>query len=124
MDGCSIIRRPTLVTITLLQRIPAIVEKMADTRNILLMVSFLMFCPNISLAAASDTREAQKADSSHGLTLDDIGRGLKSAAKNIGDEIPKIGPAIGDTFKKVTGQDKEKETKKSSPQSSKDKNNK
>jgi hypothetical protein len=33
-----------------------------------------------------------------------IGRGLKSAAKKIGDEIPKIGPAIGDTFKESHGQ--------------------
>ena len=94
-------------------------------RNILLIGSCLMIWVNTSLAAASDVREDQKADSSHGITLDDIGRGLKSAAKNIGDEIPKIGPAIGDTFKKVTGQDaKEKEPKKSSAQSSKDKSKK
>ena len=39
--------------------------------------------------------------------LDEIGRGLKSAAKNIEEEIPKIGPAIGKTFKQVTGGEKE-----------------
>jgi hypothetical protein len=95
-------------------------------RNILLIGSLLMIWVNISLATASDGREDQKAGSSQGITLDDIGRGLKSAAKNIGDEIPKIGPAIGETFKKVTGQDdaKEKESKKSSAQRSKDSNKK
>jgi hypothetical protein len=95
-------------------------------RNILLIGSLLMIWVNISLATASDGHEDQKAGSSQGITLDDIGRGLKSAAKNIGDEIPKIGPAIGETFKKVTGQDdaKEKESKKSSAQRSKDSNKK
>ena len=92
-------------------------------RNILLIGSLLMIWVNISLATASDGREDQKAGSSQGITLDDIGRGLKSAAKNIGDEIPKIGPAIGETFKKVTGQD-EKESKKSSAPRSKDSNKK
>jgi hypothetical protein len=58
--------------------------------------------------AASDSSEKGKVGSNQGLTFEEIGRGLKSAAKNIGDEIPKIGPAIGETFKKVTGGDKEK----------------
>ena len=37
-----------------------------------------------------------------GLTVEDLGRGLKSAARNIEQEIPKIGPAIGNTFKNLT----------------------
>ena len=45
-----------------------------------------------------------------GLTLEDIGKGLKSAAQNIENEIPKIGPAIGETFKKVTGKESEKQS--------------
>jgi hypothetical protein len=56
----------------------------------------------------SDTAN-QKTESSTGVTIEDIGRGLKSAAKNIGDEIPKIGPAIGDTFKNITGKEKQSE---------------
>jgi hypothetical protein len=74
-----------------------------------------------AMAAAGDEPEGHKKGSSQSITLDDIGRGLKGAAKNIGDEIPKIGPAIGDTFKKVTGQDNAKETQStmSSAQSSK-----
>lgn len=39
-----------------------------------------------------------------GLTVEDLGRGLKSAARNIEQEIPKIGPAIGKTFKNLTGE--------------------
>ncbi len=42
-------------------------------------------------------------DNAKGLTVEDLGRGLKSAARNIEQEIPKIGPAIGNTFKNLTG---------------------
>ena len=41
-------------------------------------------------------------DNGKGLTVEDLGRGLKSAARNIEQEIPKIGPAIGSTFKNLT----------------------
>ncbi len=41
-------------------------------------------------------------DNGKGLTVEDLGRGLKSAARNIEQEIPKIGPAIGNTFKNLT----------------------
>ncbi|WHZ13970.1 MAG: hypothetical protein OJF52_000805 [Nitrospira sp.] len=71
-----------------------------------------------SEAASESTDSSGKVGSNQGLTFEDIGRGLKSAAKNIGDEIPKIGPAIGDTFKKVTGSDKEKTQPKEPPQTS------
>lgn len=71
-----------------------------------------------SEAASESTDSGGKVGSNQGLTFEDIGRGLKSAAKNIGDEIPKIGPAIGDTFKKVTGSDKEKTQPKEPPQTS------
>ena len=71
----------------------------------------------ISAAAAAAT-ETNRVGSDQGLTLENIGRGIKSAAKNIEEEIPKIGPAIGDTFKKMTGSDKEKDPPKSSTQNS------
>jgi hypothetical protein len=57
--------------------------------------------------AASESSASGKAGSNQGVTLDEIGRGLKSAAKNIEEEIPKIGPAIGKTFKQVTSGEKE-----------------
>ena len=50
-------------------------------------------------AAASDNRNTE---GSKGVTVDDLGRGLKSAAQNIEKEIPKMGSAIGNAFKKVT----------------------
>jgi len=70
-------------------------------------------------SAWSGTTDAGKAERNQGLTIENIGRGLKSAAKNIESEVPKIGPAIGDTFKKITGSDKEK--KQSQPHSNKPK---
>ena len=64
--------------------------------------------------AASDSPDNQKSEAHKGITVEDLGRGLKSAAHNIEREIPKIGPAIMDTVKKTTS--KEKEPKKPSPQ--------
>ena len=81
--------------------------------RILLLVCFLTVSLSPIAIAASKTADGQKAETSKGLTLEDIGQGLKSAAKNIGDEIPKIGPAIRDTFNKATG--KEKPSEKSPP---------
>ena len=45
--------------------------------------------------ATADSAEKEKPDPNKGLTLEDIGRGLQSAARNIENEIPKIGSAIG-----------------------------
>ena len=56
-------------------------------------------------AAASDNRNTE---GSKGVTVDDLGRGLKSAARNIEKEIPKMGSAIGNVFKKVTEKGPEK----------------
>ncbi len=68
--------------------------------------------------AASESTDTRKVGPNQGLTFEDIGRGIKSAAKNIEDEIPKIGPAIGETFKKVTGSEKEKDQPKAPSQNS------
>ncbi len=74
-----------------------------------------------SVQAAPESSGGNKAEPNPGLTLDDIGKGLKSAAKNIEEEIPKIGPAIGKTFKQVTGSGKEAGASKDAPQASKPK---
>ena len=71
--------------------------------------------------AASETSDNKEAGPNKGLTLQDIGRGLQSAANNIGNEIPKIGTAIGKMFKKDG--EKKKESNKPSPSSSKEKTN-
>jgi hypothetical protein len=59
--------------------------------------------------------ENQKAEGNKGITVDDLGRGLKSAAQNVEKEIPKIGSAIGETFKKITDKRSEKTYSRNSP---------
>ena len=59
--------------------------------------------------AASGSADSQKKEGSKGFTIEDLGRGLKSAAQNIEKEIPKIGPAIADTFRKIGGKNSEKQ---------------
>jgi hypothetical protein len=60
--------------------------------------------------AANESTSAgnRKTEESKGITVDDLGRGLKSAAQNVEKEIPKMGSAIGSAFKKITekGSDK------------------
>jgi hypothetical protein len=53
--------------------------------------------------------ESQKTEGSKGITVGDLGRGLTRASQNVEKEIPKIGPAIGEAFKKVTGKESEKQ---------------
>jgi hypothetical protein len=52
--------------------------------------------------AASTAADNHKTEESTGVTVEDLGRGLKSAGQNIEKEIPKIGPAIGNAAKKIT----------------------
>jgi len=53
--------------------------------------------------------ESEKPEGSKGITVEDLGRGLKSAARNIEKEIPKMGSAIGETFKKATSREPDKQ---------------
>ena len=59
-------------------------------------------------ANSSTSTENRKTEESKGVTVDDLGRGLKSAAQNIEKEIPKMGSAIGNAFKKITEKGPEK----------------
>ena len=82
-----------------------------------ILVLFLLLAPYTltpPVEAASES-SGNKAGSNQGRTLNEIGRGLKSAAKSVEEEIPKIGPAIGKTFKQVTGSSKETGTSKEPP---------
>jgi hypothetical protein len=63
---------------------------------------FLMLSFSLIAGTRSASAENQKAEGSKGITVDDLGRGLKSAAQNVEKEIPKIGSAIGSTVKKIT----------------------
>jgi hypothetical protein len=85
-----------------------------------ILVCVLMMSLWVGAEAASETAENKRSEPHKGLTLQDIGRGLQSAANNIGNEIPKIGPAIGKMFKQ--DEDKKKESQKPFPSPSKEKN--
>ena len=63
-------------------------------------------------AASSTSADNRKTEESKGVTVEDLGRGLKSAAQNIEKEIPKMGSAIGHAVKKITekGPDKPSST--------------
>ena len=67
----------------------------------------------------SASAESQKAEGIKGITVDDLGRGLKSAAQNVEKEIPKIGSAIGETFKKITDKRSDKRPTQEAPQNKK-----
>jgi hypothetical protein len=88
--------------------------------KITIMVALLLFGALSLSEAGTDASHNTEVGSNKGLTLADIGRGLQSAANNIGNEIPKIGPAIGKMFKQES--DKKSESKKparaTSPQKS------
>ena len=74
-----------------------------------ILIALLTAC-HIVLAGISPAAEAQKNDEHKGVTVDDLTHGLKSAAKNIENEIPKMGSAIGETFKNMTGKGSKKQT--------------
>jgi hypothetical protein len=77
-------------------------------RTTAILIGMLMLGPSLVAGAASDSADTQKTDSSKGITVEDLWRGLKRAEQNIEKEIPKIGPAIVDTFKKITKKEPEK----------------
>jgi hypothetical protein len=52
--------------------------------------------------------ESPQTERNKGLTVEDLARGVRSAARNIENEIPKIGPAIGKTVTSITGNSSEK----------------
>jgi len=54
------------------------------------------------IATASTSVNNGNTEGNSGVTVDDLGRGLKSAVKNIEKEIPKMGSAIGNAVKKLT----------------------
>jgi len=68
-------------------------------RTALVITCFVALGFGTAAGAASNSGETQKKEEKKGITVDDLGRGLKSAGQNIEKEIPKIGPAIGETVK-------------------------
>ena len=80
-------------------------------RTVISIVVFFFVVGVTQVAAASTSADNRKTGDGKGLTVDDLGRGLKSAANNIEKEIPKIGSAIGNTLKKITEKSPEKPAK-------------
>ena len=79
-------------------------------RTVITIVALLVVGLTQAAAAADSSTSAnnRKTEDSKGITVDDLGRGLKSAAQNVEKEIPKMGSAIGSAFKKITEKGPEK----------------
>jgi len=72
-------------------------------RTLIIVVVLLVVGFSQAAAAASPTSpDSHKTGDDKGLTVDNLGRGLKSAANNIEKEIPKFGSAVGNAIKKIT----------------------
>jgi len=69
--------------------------------------------------SAGNSAGNQKTEESKGITVEDLVRGLKSAEQNVEKEIPKIGPAIGETFKKITGKSSDNKPTQETPKDKK-----
>jgi peptidoglycan hydrolase CwlO-like protein len=81
-------------------------------RTIIIIVALLVVGFSQAAAAASSaSTDNHKTGDGKGLTVDDLGRGLKSAANNIEKEIPKFGSAVGSAIKKITEKGSEKPAK-------------
>ena len=82
-------------------------------RTIAVIVMILVLGLSAAAGAASDSADTPKTDKKKGFTVEDLGHGLKNAEQSIEREIPKIGPAIADLFKKLTGKGSEKQSSQS-----------
>jgi hypothetical protein len=82
-------------------------------RTTAIIIGILLLVLNPVAGVASDSADTQKTDSSKGITVEGLWNGLKRAEQNIEREIPKIGPAIVHTFKKITGKESEKQSSES-----------
>ena len=80
-------------------------------RTIIIIVTLLVGGFSQAAAASSTSPDNHKTGDGKGLTVEDLGRGLKSAAHNIEKEIPKFGSAIGQAVKKITGKGSERSAK-------------
>jgi hypothetical protein len=72
------------------------------------LLAILLVMGNAVGAAESQTAQSQQAEPGRGLTVNDLTRGVRSAAQNIEKEIPKIGAAVGKTLKSIGSNNSEK----------------
>ena len=71
-------------------------------RMVIIIAALLVLGLTQAAAASSTSVDNRKTEESKGVTVEDLGRGVRSAAQNIEKEIPKIGSAIGNAVKKIT----------------------
>jgi hypothetical protein len=79
--------------------------------RVIITVLLVIGLTQAAAAASSTSTDNHKPAESKGLTVDDLGRGLKSAANNIEKEIPKFGSAVGSAIKKITEKGSDKPAK-------------
>jgi len=65
------------------------------------LLTILLVMGNAVGAAESQTAKSRQAEPGKSLTVNDLTRGVRSAAQNIEKEIPKIGAAVGKTLKSI-----------------------
>jgi len=73
-----------------------------------IIVTLLLFGLSQTAESASNAADTHQTEGGQGVTVDDMVRGLKSAAQNVEKEIPKLGSAIGNAVKKITEKEPEK----------------
>ena len=78
-----------------------------------------LLIPLVVVGALFAAAEQPSSSPSKGLTVEDLTRGLKQAARTIEQEIPKIGPAVGKTLQTITGKDSDKPPQKEPPSGNK-----
>lgn len=71
-------------------------------------LTVLLILGNVVRAAESQQAQSKQAEPGKGLTVEDLARGVRSAAQNIEKEIPKIGAAVGKTVQSIRGNSSEK----------------
>jgi hypothetical protein len=67
------------------------------------LLTVLLVAGNVVCAAESQRGQPKQAEPGKGLTVEDLARGVRSAAQNIEKEIPKIGAAFGKTVQSIRG---------------------
>jgi hypothetical protein len=71
-------------------------------------LTVLLVLGNVVSAAESQQAQSQQTEPNKGFTVEDLARGVRSAAQNIEKEIPKIGAAVGKTIRSIASNGPEK----------------
>jgi hypothetical protein len=89
-------------------------DRQGVTKRLLWLLTLLLVLGSELVSA-----ESQQTERSKGLTVEDLARGVRSAAQNIEKEIPKIGSAISKTVTSITGNSSEKKPTQQHPSTKK-----